>query len=136
MLTEQQRKELVEAAQRARKGAYAPYSEYPVGAALLTSSGKVYSGANVENAAYPVSMCAERVAIFKAVTADDRGFEAIAVVTRNGGTPCGACRQVLSEFGSDTTVIIANKAGEILKESTIEELLPGAFGPDSLVPRA
>lgn len=132
MLHEDQRKELITAAQKARKGSYSPYSNYPVGAALLSSSGKIYTGANVENAAYPGSMCAERVAVFKAVTEKDRVFEAIAVVTRDGGSPCGACRQVLSEFGLDTLVFIANQDGQVIEETTVGHLLPGAFGPSNL----
>ena len=132
MLHEDQRKELVKAAQEAREGSYSPYSHYSVGAALLSSSGQIYRGANVENAVYPVSMCAERVAVFKAVTQKDRDFEAIAVVTRDGGSPCGACRQVLSEFGSETLVIIADEAGQVIEETTVGDLLPDAFGPSNL----
>jgi len=111
-----------------------PYSEYPVGAALLAASGKVYTGVNVENASYPVSMCAERVALFKAVSQGERAFLAISVVTNNGGAPCGACRQVLSEFGLDTIVLIADGAGNLQQETTVGELLPGAFGPQDLLP--
>ncbi|MCW5875256.1 MAG: cytidine deaminase [Anaerolineales bacterium] len=129
MLTEDQRNELVQAARTAQSQAYAPYSQYNVGAALLTTSGKVYLGANVENAAYPVSLCAERVAVFKAVTEGERQFQAVAVVTRDGGTPCGSCRQVLAEFTLDAVVLIANEAGEVVREATVAELLPGAFGP-------
>ena len=132
MLTDEQRKDLVRSAQEASKGVYAPYSNYLVGAALLTSTGKVYLGANVENAAYPSSMCAERVAVFKAVTENDRNFEAMAIVTRDGASSCGQCRQVLSEFGLDTIFIIAKDSGEIVEESTIRDLLPGAFGPSNL----
>ncbi len=132
MPTAEQRQELVRAAQAARRWAYAPYSEYPVGAALLTSSGRIYDGINVENAAYPTSMCAERVAVFKAVSQGERSFEAIAVVTRNGGSPCGACRQVLAEFGLNAEVLIANEHGQILEETTVGDLLPGAFGPSDL----
>lgn len=132
MPNDDQRLELVRRAQEALKAAYAPYSKYPVGAALLTSSGEIYDGANVENAAYPSSMCAERVAVFKAVTDNDRSFEAIAVVTRDGGSPCGTCRQVLSEFGLDTLVLIADESGKVLEETTVNDLLPGAFGPSNL----
>ncbi len=132
MLTNEQRQDLVQAAVHARKWAYAPYSDYPVGAAVRTASGRIYDGANVENAAYPTSMCAERVAVFKAVSEGEHSFEALAVVTRNGGSPCGACRQVLSEFGLDTVVLIADDAGEIIQETTVRELLPGAFGPEDL----
>ena len=92
----QTRQRLIAAATAARAHAYAPYSHYSVGAALLTRTGKVYTGVNVENAAYPSGMCAERVAVFKAVSEGERSFAAIAVVTENGGAPCGACRQVLA----------------------------------------
>jgi cytidine deaminase len=132
MLTDEQREQLIQIAQHSRRWAYAPYSNYPVGAALLTTSGRIYEGINVENAAYPTGMCAERVAIFKAVSEGERQFEAIAVVTRNGGTPCGACRQVLAEFGQDTLVIIANDSGQVMREISIKELLPSAFGPNDL----
>ncbi|MQC25827.1 MAG: cytidine deaminase [Chloroflexi bacterium] len=132
MLTDKQRKSLVEAARKAQDGAYARYSNYKVGAALLTDSGSVYTGSNIENAVYPLSICAERVAAFKAVSNGDLKFEAIAVVTRDGGSPCGSCRQVLSEFGLDAQVLIANQQGEIIQETTVSELLPGAFGPANL----
>ncbi len=132
MLTDEMKEKLVESALGVRRWAYAPYSEYAVGAALLTSSGKVYDGVNIENAAYPTSMCAERVAVFKAVSEGEKNFPAIAVATSNGGTPCGACRQVLSEFGSDTIVLIVNGEGKIIQETTIADLLPGAFGPEDL----
>lgn len=132
MLPDDQRQKLVRAAMEARQWAYAPYSHYPVGAAVLTASGRIYDGVNVENAAYPVTMCAERVAIFKAITERDRQLEALAVVTRNGGSPCGACRQVLAEFGLDTVVLIADERGQVLQEVTVRELLPGAFGPSDL----
>jgi cytidine deaminase len=123
---------LVESAVEARRWAYAPYSHYAVGAALLTESGKIYEGVNIENAAYPTTICAERVAVFKAVSEGERDFTAIAVVTLNGGTPCGSCRQVLAEFGVDTIVIIANVQGEIIQETTVRDLLPGAFLPENL----
>jgi len=132
MLNKAQQDELVEAAKKAQGSAYAPYSNYHVGSALLTSSGKVYLGANVENAAYPDSICAERVAVFKAVTEGERSLQAIAVVTRDGGTPCGSCRQVLAEFAPDAQVVIANEKGEVTREATVSELLPGAFGPSNL----
>lgn len=133
MLTEQERQTLLAAAREARAAAYAPYSDYPVGAALLTASGDLYQGANIENAAYPVSVCAERVAAFKAVFDGQKAFKAIAVVTRDGGSPCGSCRQVLAEFGLDAAVLIANADGEIVQETTVAELLPGAFGPSNLL---
>jgi cytidine deaminase len=133
MLTDEIRHDLVQRAIQARQWAYAPYSNYRVGAALLADSGRIYSGVNVENAAYPTGICAERVAIFTAVTEGERSFQAIAVATSNGGSPCGACRQVLSEFGLDLQVIIANEAGEITLETDVASLLPGAFRPDQLV---
>jgi len=131
-LNDDLRKNLVEAARNARQWAYAPYSHYPVGAALLTDSGKVYEGVNVENAAYPTCMCAERVAVFKAVSEGEHNFTAIAIVTGNGGMPCGSCRQVMAEFNHKLTVIIANENGQILKETSLENLLPDAFLPGDL----
>ncbi len=124
--------ELVEIARAARAWAYAPYSDYPVGAALITASGKIYDGVNIENAAYPSTICAERVAAFKAISEGEREFAAIAVVSNNGGAPCGSCRQVLSEFGRDMSVYIADRAGKILLETRLAELLPQAFGPETL----
>jgi cytidine deaminase len=127
-----QKKELVDQACFVRKNAYVPYSHYPVGAALLTTSGKIFTGVNIDNASYPATVCAECVAVYKAVSEGERGFLAIAVVTRNGGFPCGICRQVLSEFGGQTLVINANEKGEILKEMRVDEMLLEAFGPDDL----
>lgn len=126
------RRQLIDAAIQARRWAYVPYSNYAVGAALLTDSGKVYDGVNIENAAYPTTICAERVAVFKAVSEGERRFTAIAVVTSNGGTPCGSCRQVLAEFGVETRVIIADDSGRIVQETLVAELLPGAFLPSDL----
>lgn len=123
---------LVQAALQARRWAYAPYSNYRVGAAALTASGRIYDGVNVENAAYPSGICAERVAIFKAVSQGEREFQAIAVVTENGRTPCGACRQVMAEFGLDTDVLIAGGDGELVYKTTVAELLPDAFTPEDL----
>jgi len=133
MLTEQERQQLVDAAVEARAAAYAPYSEYAVGAALLTEDGTLYQGANIENAAYPVSICAERVAIFKAVNAGHRNFKGIAVVTRDGGSPCGSCRQVMAEFGLQPSVLIANAEGEVVMEGSVGDILPGAFTPANLL---
>jgi cytidine deaminase len=132
MLTDEMRKKLIEAAVAARQWAYAPYSNYRVGAALLTGSGRIYDGVNVENAAYPTAMCAERVAVFKAVSEGEHSFEAIAVATANGGSPCGSCRQVLAEFGLETQVLMTNNQGEVVWETTVADLLPGAFQPDDL----
>ncbi len=122
---------LIAKAIEARKQAYAPYSDFAVGAALLGKSGRVYTGCNVENASYGLSICAERVAVFKAVSEGERDFEAIAVVTEKGVTPCGACRQVLMEFGDDIQVIMADAAGEY-RVLTLRELLPEAFTPENL----
>lgn len=132
-LKTEQKKELVESAIHAREWAYAPYSHYSVGAALLTASGKVYEGVNIEHAAFPTTMCAERVAIYKAVSEGEREFTAIAIATENGGSPCGSCRQVLAEFGLQTLIIIADVTGKIHLEGTVEKLLPTAFTPDDLI---
>lgn len=123
---------LIEAASQVRQWAYVPYSQYAVGAAVLTSSGKIYDGVNVESAAYPTTMCAERVAIFKAVSEGEREFRAIAVVTENAGSPCGSCRQVMAEFGLDTLVLIADTKGTLRLETTVAQLLPHAFTPRDL----
>lgn len=132
-LTQNFKQELIDAANIARQRAYVPYSKYRVGAALQTKSGKIFTGVNVENAAYPQTMCAERIAIFKAVSEGEQEFEAISVVTDNGGSPCGGCRQVMAEFGLDTTVLIANGEGKLLQELTVKDLLPEAFTPEHLV---
>ncbi len=131
-LTPEQKKDLVKAARLVREWAYAPYSKYKVGAAVLTESGRIYEGVNIENAAYPVTICAERTAIFTAVTNGEKKIKAIAVVTENGGTPCGSCRQVMAEFGTDMLVIVADEQENIVVEKSLAELLPGAFTPDDL----
>jgi len=126
--------ELVALAAQARRHAYAPYSHFAVGAALLARSGRVYTGANVENASYGLSVCAERVAVWKAVAEGERAFTAIAVVTENGVSPCGACRQVLAEFASDPRMlrlIVADAQGH-RRTHTLAELLPEAFTPEQL----
>lgn len=132
MLSEEIKKQLIDHAIKAQKGAYTPYSHYDVGAAILTSSGRIIEGANIENAVYPLGLCAERVAAFKAVFEGEKHFDAIAVVTRNGGTPCGACRQVLREFSKELIVLIANEQGELTLETTLADLLPYSFGPEDL----
>jgi cytidine deaminase len=131
-LSQEQKADLVAIARQVRKWAYAPYSKYKVGAALLTESGKIYEGVNVENAAFPVTNCAERTAVFTAVSNGETKFQAIAVVTENGGTPCGSCRQVLAEFGPDILVIVADESGKIVLEKKLIDLLPGAFTPADL----
>jgi cytidine deaminase len=132
MIDHEVRAELIQEALAVRKRAYAPYSGYPVGAAVLTKDGGVYLGANVENAAFPVGMCAERVAIFAAVSDGQRDFELIVVATANGGSPCGACRQVMSEFGLDTRVITIDEGGEIHLQTDVGALLPHSFGANEL----
>ncbi len=128
-----ERQALIDLANEARKRAYVPYSKYPVGAALRTKSGRIFTGVNVENAAYPHTMCAERVAYFKAVSEGETEFDVIAVATNNGGSPCGGCRQVMAEFGLDTIVLIADGNGNLQKEMTVSELLPEAFTPKHLL---
>jgi cytidine deaminase len=132
MLTIEKRQELIQRAVKAYHQAYAPYSNYSVGAALVAESGEVYDGVNIENAVYPLTVCAERVAIFKAVSEGARSFSTIAVVTKNGGTPCGSCRQVMAEFNLDATVLIANEDGEQIGEYLVRDLLPASFGDDDL----
>lgn len=128
----QMKEQLIQRALLARRWSYSPYSHYAVGAALLTRSGKIYDGVNIENAAYPSGICAERVAVFKAVSEGERDFEIIAVVTENGGSPCGGCRQVLAEFGLETLVILADASGRMTAEFHLREILPDAFTPDKL----
>jgi cytidine deaminase len=123
--------ELVAAALEARTRAYAPYSHYQVGAAVLAGDGSVTLGCNVENAAYPATICAERVALTSAVAQGKSGFAAIAVATANGGSPCGTCRQVMAELGLDMTVYISDEAGTY-RTTTVRELLPDSFGPQRL----
>jgi cytidine deaminase len=103
-----------------------------VGAALRSMDGRVYGGCNVENAAYPMCICAERVALVKAVSEGVRTFDVIAVATRDGGTPCGMCRQMLSEFAPQLRVLIVDEGGALKMETTLDKLLPGAFTPASL----
>lgn len=121
---------LIRAAAQARKRAIAPYSKFLVGAALLTRSGEVITGANVESASYGLTCCAERVALFTALTSGRRKFVAVAVVTRvpGGAMPCGACRQLLAEYAPDAQVFVADsRALRRIREFSVRELLPGAF---------
>ncbi|PAE43954.1 cytidine deaminase [Bacillus sp. 7884-1] len=125
---------LIEESKKAREKAYVPYSNFQVGAALLTTDGKVYHGCNIENAAYSMCNCAERTALFKAYSEGDRDFKMLAVVadTDRPCSPCGACRQVISELcPSDMKVVLTNLKGDTL-EITVAELLPGAFSPEDL----
>ena len=130
-MREWSREELIAQAMEAREHAYAPYSGYRVGAALLGKSGRVYTGCNVENAVYPLVICAERVAVVKAVSEGEREFLALAVVTENGGSPCGSCRQTLREFGSEIVVLIADETG-VHRETTVADLLPDSFSARDL----
>jgi cytidine deaminase len=123
--------ELIQQALAARTRAYTPYSGYQVGAAVLTEAGEVVLGCNVENAAYPATICAERVALTAAVAQGKRHFTAIAVATRNGGSPCGTCRQVMMELGPDMTVYIADESGAY-RTTTVRDLLPDGFDHDKL----
>lgn len=124
---------LVAAAVKARGRAYAPYSGFPVGAALLAQGGRVFTGCNVENASYGLTVCAERVALFKAVSEGVREFEAIAVACGEAPcSPCGACRQVLYEFAPDLKVILADGEGRRWETTSLSSLLPKGFGPADL----
>lgn len=123
---------LIQMAMQVRQYAYAPYSNYPVSAAVRTRSGKIFTGVNIENAAYPNGICAERVAIFKAVSEGERDLDALALVTENGGSPCGACRQVMAEFNLEMRVLILDVSGRLVQETTVRDLLPGAFTPADL----
>jgi len=122
---------LVAAARQARERAYAPYSGFAVGAALRTPAGRVIAGGNVENVSFGLTICAERAALVRAVAEGEREFEAIAVVSRGGATPCGACRQVLAEFNPDLRIIVADLDGHS-REFRLSELLPEAFLPAHL----
>ena len=126
-------KELVDLAQKAKEYAYVPYSNFRVGAALLTSDDKVYTGCNIENASFGGTNCAERTALFKAISEGHRDFKMIAITSDSDNLtfPCGICRQVLSEFGLNMEIIVANKKGEY-KVFKLSELLPFAFTQEDL----
>ncbi|MHB8646863.1 MAG: cytidine deaminase [Thermomicrobiales bacterium] len=137
-LTPEQERELIAVATEARSRAYVPYSHYAVGAAILTAEGKVHGGCNIENASYGLTSCAERNAIFGLVSRsaepDTRRIRAVVVVTAGNdpATPCGACRQVIREFGKDADIIIANTEGTVFLRTTLDALLPHSFGPEQL----
>jgi cytidine deaminase len=120
--------ELIAAAKRVRANAYAPYSHFQVGAALLGSDGRIYTGCNVENASYGLSVCAERTAVFQAVSQGLTSFQALALVadSEEPVSPCGACRQILAEFSPEMPVLMVNLKGKIVR-STVEKLLPSSF---------
>lgn len=123
---------LIDTAREYRERAYCPYSKFQVGAAVLTKSGNIYGGCNIENASYPLTNCAERTAVFKAVSEGEREFEAIAVIadTKSPCSPCGACRQVMAEFRIPR-IIMANLAGDV-RIASLEEILPFAFAEEKL----
>lgn len=124
--------DLIKEAIAVRERAYVPYSNFKVGAALLSRAGKVYTGCNVESASYTPTICAERTAISKAVSEGERDFVKIAIVGSSDYTfPCGVCRQVIREFGRDIEIVVANGVDDY-KTFTLEELLPHSFGPDDL----
>jgi len=134
-LDKEKQKHLVERADGMLKKAYVPYSHFPVGAALLTKEGKTYTGCNIENASYGLSNCAERTAIFKAVSEGEKDFEYLVVTGGTEGpiSPCGACRQVMVEFFEpDMKVLLTNEQGKV-NETTVAELLPGAFQAEDMV---
>ncbi|MBX7234094.1 MAG: cytidine deaminase [Caldilineales bacterium] len=122
---------LAAAAQAARSRAYTPYSRYQVGAAVLCEDGEVFTGCNIENAVYPLTCCAERVAMFNAISSGRRSFRALAVATSNGGSPCGSCRQVMHEFGPEMPVFILDEFG-LVRMTSVAELLPDSFGAAQL----
>ena len=126
-------KKLIAEAKRVREFAYCPYSKFAVGAAVLGASGEIYGGCNIENASFSVTNCAERTAIFKAISSGEEDILAIAVVAEgvNPVPPCGACRQVIAEFNIPH-ILMANLADEV-REMTLEELLPGAFSADDII---
>ena len=126
------KKELIRKAIEAQQKAYVPYSKFKVGAALLTEEGEVYTGCNIEIASYSPTICAERTAIFKAISEGAKKIKTIVVVGDSDFTyPCGVCRQVIREFGKDATIIVANSE-EDYKEYKLEDLLPYSFGPEDL----
>lgn len=131
-LADDQRSQLIAAAIEARQRAYVPYSNFAVGAALLTASGEIVTGCNVEIASYGATCCGERTAVFKAVSEGHQDFHAVAVATSNAASPCGICRQVLYEFGPEMTVILTDDNGKIFWEGPLTELLPLGFGPRKL----
>ena len=132
-ITREQKSALVKAAIEASEYAYIPYSKYKVGAAILTESGEIFKGCNVENASYPIGVCAERTAVVRAVSEGKKNMIACAVVTRDGGSPCGMCRQTLNEFNPKMHIILAKLDGEIMHEMPLNELLPLGFGPENLL---
>jgi cytidine deaminase len=130
--TDEQIAALLNTAIEVSQRAYVPYSNYQVGAALRAKDGTVYSGCNVENSAFSPTICAERTALVKAVSEGRQAFDLLVVVTRNGGFPCGVCRQVLYEFAPDLRVVVADLEGRVVNDLLLTDLLPHGFGPSSL----
>ncbi len=125
-------KELYVAAVKVQKNAYCPYSNYYVGCALEASSGKIYTGCNIENASWSVSICSERTALVKALSEGERSFKRLVIVTKYGGMSCGICRQMLNEFSPDLEIITFNVDGKVVVREKLRDMLPKAFGPESL----
>src|SRR5829696_737263 len=130
-MTDANRDELIQSALDAQKRAYCPFSNFPVGAALRTASGRIFQGVNVENVSFGLTICAERIAAGAAVAAGERDFTAIAVVSRTGVSPCGACRQFLAEFAPNLLIVMVDSLNaSVVHTATLEQLLPGRFeGP-------
>ncbi|MBU0529393.1 cytidine deaminase [bacterium] len=122
---------LINAAQLAQRNSYAPYSKYKVGAAVLTEDDTIISGCNVESSSYGLTCCAERTALYSAISNGHNKFKALAVITKDGGTPCGACRQVIWDLCGDIPIYISDENGKIYK-TTSKELLPKAFDGSSM----
>lgn len=132
-LANEQEHRLLQAALDAQRRAYAPYSGYLVGAAVMTVNGEIFMGCNVENASYGLTNCAERSSLFSAVSAGERSFVSLAVVTRDGGAPCGACRQVIRELAPEALILIGDEQGHLVRRyRNVQELLPDAFGPENV----
>lgn len=127
-------KKLIDKAFEARDNSYSPYSKFKVGSSVLTDTGKIYTGCNIENAAYTPTVCAERVAIFKAISNGEKNIKKIVIVgsNKNYTYPCGVCRQVLREFLDENSQIIVAKSNSDYKIYSLEDLLPNSFGPDDL----
>lgn len=127
-MSEQVYRDLVQAALEVRQRAYAKYSNFLVGAALLAADGRIFTGCNVENCSYGLTICAERSAVFSAVAAGHQKFERLAIASTGGVTPCGACRQVLAEFAPDLPILLVNvDQPDAIVEANLRDLLPGAF---------
>lgn len=128
MISDKLRQQLIDAAARVRQYAHAPYSNFLVGASLLTESDSLFGGCNIENASYGLTICAERIAIGNAISHGQKNFKAICIVADNAVSPCGACRQFIREFGSETIIILVDSSdNQIRKEFTIDQLLPESF---------